>query len=232
MGRYLTDEEANREHIEKLGDKLGPLFHELWNEVAWLYTKWEEYIELFGKTPSRIDLLNQSAPMFFWIVQDSLWENVLLHITRLTDPPISGKKSSGKKNLSIQCLSILVDEEIKEIISKQINNAIEKSNFCRDWRNRHIAHRDLKLAMGEQVKPLIPASRAMVRDALDSIAKVLNTISEYYMKSTIGFDSINGSGGAEDLLYVLDDGIKADIERQKRIKSGKYLPEDFVHRAL
>jgi hypothetical protein len=72
----------------------------------------------------------------------------------------------------------------------------------------------------------------MVRYALESIAKVLNTISEFYMKSTIGFDSINGPGGAEGLLYVLDDGIKADIERQKRIESGKYLPADFVHRAL
>ena len=181
--------------------------------MAWLYTKWGEYVELFGKTPSRIDLLNQSAPIFFRIVQDSLWENVLLHITCLTAPPISGKNSSGRKNLSIQCLSILVDEEIKEIISKQINNAIEKSNFCRDWRNRHIAHRDLKLAIGEQAEPLKPASRAKVSLALESIAKVLNTISEYYMKSAIGFDSINGPGGAEDLLYVLDEGIKADIER-------------------
>ena len=157
MGGHLTAEEVKREHIEKLGDNLGSLFHELWNEVAWLYTKWEEYVELFGKTPSRIDLLNQSAPMFFRIVQDSLWENVLLHIARLTDPP----KSSGKKNLSIQCLSILVDEEIKETISKQITNAKEKTNFCRDWRNRHIAHRDLKLAMGEQVEPLKPARRGM-----------------------------------------------------------------------
>lgn len=229
MGELLTAEEVKREHIKKLGDNLGSLFHELWNEVAWLYTKWEEYVKLFGKTPSRIDLLNKSAPMFFRIIQDSLWENMLLHIARLIDPPIS---PGGKNNLSIQCLYILVDEEIKETISNQITNAKEKTNFCLDWRNRHIAHRDLKLAMGEQAEPLKPASRDMVRHALESIAKVLNTISEYYMKSTTKFDLGNELGGAEDLLYVLDDGIKADIERQKRIESGKYLPQDLVHRAL
>ena len=57
--------------------------------------KWEEYLELFGKTSSRIHLLNQSAPVFFKIVQDSLWENIILHLARLTDPP----KSAGKNNL-------------------------------------------------------------------------------------------------------------------------------------
>jgi hypothetical protein len=228
MNRYLTHDESKRKHIETLGNNLGSLFHELWNEVAWLYTKWGEYVELFGEKSSRIDLLNQSAPMFFRIVQDSLWENVLLHISRLTDPP----KSCGRQNLSIQSLSSLVDENIKIDITDQIKNAIEKSTFCRDWRNRHIAHRDLKLALDDQAEPLTPASRAMIRDALDSIAKVLNTFSEYYLKSTIGFDVISETCGAEDLLYILDDGIKAEAERCKRVKSGGYLPDDLLRRDL
>lgn len=228
MGRHLTAEEVKLEHMEKLGEKLGSLFHELWNEVAWLYTKWEEYVELFGKTPSRIDLLNQSAPIFSRIVQDSLWESVILHIMRLTDRP----KYSDNNNLSIQCLSILVDEEIKETISKQIASAKEKTRICRDWRDKHIAHRDLKLAMGEQAEPLKPVSHEMVRHALESIAKVLNTISEYYMKSEIVFDPINEQGGAESLLYVLDDGVKAYNERRERVEAGKYLPEDLVRRVL
>jgi hypothetical protein len=228
MSRYLTDDKAKHEHIERLGDNLGSIFHELWNEVAWLYIKWGEYVELFGKKPSRIDLLNQAAPMFFWMVQDTFWENVLLHISRLTDP----SKSCGRENLSIQSLSTLVDENIKIAIDNQISDAIAKSSFCRDWRNRHIAHRDLKLALGKQVEPLTPASRAMVGAALDSIAKVLNTISEYYMQSTIGFDMTNEPYGAEDLLYILDDGIKADAERRNRIKSGNYLADDLLHRDL
>lgn len=228
MGRHLTADEVKQEHIEKLGNNLGYLFNELENEVASLYMKWEEYVKLFGKTPSRIDLLNQSAPVFFKIVQDSLWENIILHLARLTDPP----KSAGKKNLTIQRLPELVDTEIKETVSDQITYANEKTGFCRDWRNRHIAHRDLKLAMDDHAEPLKPASRAKIKEALESIARILNTISEYHMKSTIAFDSIVGSGGAEGLLYVLDDGIRADIERRKRIEAGKYLPEDLLHRSL
>lgn len=228
MGRYLTADDVKQKYIEKLGNNLGSLFNELENELASLYMKWEEYVELFGKTPSRIDLLNQSAPVFFKIVQDSLWEDILLHLARLTDPP----KSAGKDNLTLRCLPSLVDVKIMETITNQIIDAEEKTNFCRDWRNRHIAHRDLKLVIDKHAEPLKPASRAKVKDALESFTKILNTISEYYMKSIIAFDSIIGSGGAEELLYVLDDGIKVDVERRKRIEAGKYLPEDLVDRNL
>ncbi len=50
------------------------------------YKHWAHYHELFGTKPSRIDLLNAVAPSFFRTVQDSLFEAVLLHLARLTDP--------------------------------------------------------------------------------------------------------------------------------------------------
>jgi hypothetical protein len=228
MGSHKTADEVKKQHVEKMGDDLGSLFHALWNEVAWLYSKWDEYVELFGTKPSRIELLNKSAPLFFRTVQDSLWADTLLHIARLTDPP----KSAGKSNLTIQRLSGLVDKKVETNVSNLTKIAIEKTAFCRDWRNRRIAHRDLKLAMGEGAKPLEPASRAMVKDALKGIAAVLNAISEYYLDSTIMFDVIKGSFGAVSLLYVLDDGLQAESERRNRIKSGEYRQDDLKARDL
>jgi hypothetical protein len=60
--------------------------------------KWGEYVELFGTKPSRIDLRNRAAGGFFRVVQDGLWEDVLLHVARLTDAPRSG----GRANLTIR----------------------------------------------------------------------------------------------------------------------------------
>ena len=96
-----TPEEARTEHIRVMGEELGSLYDALWQEVAGLHGKWSEYAALFGTRESRVDLLNQAAPYFFRIVQDSLWEDVLLHIARLTDPP----KSAGKSNLTVQCFT-------------------------------------------------------------------------------------------------------------------------------
>jgi hypothetical protein len=87
-----TAEESKRDHVNKMGEALGRQFAELWQEVAHLHAKWLEYVELFGSKPSRIDLLNRAAPAFFRTVQDVFWEDMLLHLSRLTDPPRSGEK--------------------------------------------------------------------------------------------------------------------------------------------
>jgi hypothetical protein len=229
MSKYRTAEEAKRDFIESMGDPLGKLFYALWQELAWLYEKWEEYLVLYGKKPSRIDLLNKAAPLLFRIIQDVLWEDIVLHIARLTDPP----QSAGKANLTIRRIPNLLDDtHIAQALRKLIEIAIQSSEFCRDWRNRHIAHRDLNLVLEKDVVPLKPANRKKIKDALDSIAAVLNAVSGHYEDSETMFDIGEGSGGAVSLLYIIDDGLKAEADRQDRIRRGEYREEDFRKRDL
>lgn len=90
-----------------MGDDLGRLMHELWQEVARLHLHWNEFIGLFGSKASRIELLNQTAPRFFSMIQDLFWSETMLHIARLTDPP----KSMGvHPNLTIRRIAPLMDE--------------------------------------------------------------------------------------------------------------------------
>ena len=162
-------------------------------------------------------------------MQDSLLEDALLHIARLTDPP----KSAGKENLTIRKLPYHIEEEtLTEKVSKLIDVAVEKAEFCRDWRNRHIAHKDLSLAMSAGVKPLKPASRAKIKEALSSISDVLNAISNHYIDSTTRFEGAGGLSGAVSLLYVLDDGLRAQEELNERRKAGNYSVEDYQARDL
>jgi len=229
MSRHRTAEEAKRDSVECMGGPLGKLFHALWQEHAWLYAKWEEYLVLYGTKPSRIDLLNRVAPCFFRIIQDVLWEDIVLHIARLTDP----RKSAGKANLTIRRLPDLVDDSnTAQALRGLISIAIQSSEFCRDWRNRHIAHRDLKLVLEKDIVPLEPANRKKIKDALDSIAEVLNAVSQQYTDSETIFDIGEAPEGALSLLYVIDDGLKAGAERKERMRSGKYRKGDFSPRDL
>lgn len=230
MSDHRTAEEVKQYHAKVLGTDLGALYHALWNELAWLYSKWGEYVELFGTKPSRIELINNAAGHFFRIVQDVLWEDSLLHIARLTDPI----KSAGRENLSIRKLPDLIENDVlKKKVEELIEVAIKKTDFCRDWRNRHIAHKDLGLALSTGAEPLLSASRAKVVDALSSISDVMNAISVHCMDSTTMYEGVGGeSGGALSLLYVLDDGLRAKKELHERLKAGNYQPEDYKSRDL
>jgi len=228
MTRDKTPEETRAEYVGRMGGELGNLYFRLWQELAWLYEKWEQYVALYGTKPSRVDLLNKAAPLFFRIVQDTLWDDVLLHISRLTDPPKSGRRAT----LTIQSLPGLVEKQIGEALSQLVETAKNKAEFCRDWRNRRIAHSDKALALEERAKPLEPASRRGVKLALAALADVLNKVSERYLGSPINFEFPMSSNRAEDLLYVIDDGLKAAAEREDRIRRKEYRKEDLEGRDL
>ncbi|MGZ8401654.1 MAG: AbiU2 domain-containing protein [Methyloceanibacter sp.] len=106
--------------------------------------------------------------------------------------------------------------------------AVKETEFCRDWRNRHIAHRDLDLAITDTAQPLKAASRKQVKDALFSIVNVLNALEAHYMSSTTYFKLGVGAGGAVSLIYILDDGIRADVERMERLRRGEVHEADFA----
>jgi hypothetical protein len=198
-----TAEEARDHYIEKMGQVLGTQFAALWQEIASVHIKWSEYVALYATNPTRVEVLNQAAPAFFRMIQGVLWEDTLLHIARLMDPPVS-LNQKDKANLTIQNLPELVhDSETKKAVTAAVEAAKVASTFCRDWRNRHIAHRDLKVAIDETARPLEPGSKKQVDDVLDGIAKALNIVDAHYADSGSYFKLGQGPGGAVSLLNAL-----------------------------
>jgi len=221
MTRYSSAEEVRKEHLDTLGPDFGPVYHALYNECTLLHIK---YVELYGTKPERINLLNRAAGLFFRVVQDTLWEDTLLNIARLVDPPIS----IGKDNLTVQRLPpLIVDVEFRTEIQGLVNAAVNATAFARDWRNRHIAHRDLTIALEEGPKALSPASRKHVKEALHAVSRVLQRVNEFYFNSEVRFDIIAEPNDAISLLYVIQDGVEAEEQRQQRLREGKIEPDDI-----
>jgi hypothetical protein len=213
-----TAEEARADYERVMGSELGAIYNALWQQLAWLHSKWAEYVDLFGMKESRVSLMNEVAPRFFRLVQDSLWDDVLIHVARLTDPP----KSAGRANLTIQRLPLVVDVAVKAEVEGKIAAALTSCSFARDWRNRRIAHGDYALALDlPGANPLTPTSSQMVREALESLCEVINAVGLHYLDSTNLFDAGPSHYGAASLLYVLDAGLEAERERSARIKAGQ-----------
>ena len=112
---------------------------------------------LFGTNDKRIERLNKSAPNFFRMLQDQQFETNMLHLARLTDSSETGKK----QNLTVCNLPNLVaDQNLKTQLEALVDDVRQRTEFCRDWRNRHFANRDLMPAMQNGgAKPLPAATK-------------------------------------------------------------------------
>lgn len=171
MSSSKSVDEVRADHVKAMGPELGALFHRVSNELIWLCWRWYEYVELVGKSPERLEILNASSPFFFRVVQETLWYETLLGISRLPGPTTT----AGKENLSVRRLMPLISSsELRSEVADLIGDIDAVTAFAMEWRNKYIAHRDFGVAMGKPATSLPAATRAEVEAAIGALADLLN----------------------------------------------------------
>lgn len=219
--------EIEARHVQALGPEFGVVFTHLVNETVWLSDKWREYRSLFMRSENRIALLNQAAGRFFASLDGMLWEDVLLHLCRLTDPT----KVMGHKQLTIRRLpQYLAGVPIAGAVVKLVDEAVSRTEFARDWRNRRIGHHSLARAIDPHARDLAFASPELVTTALVAIGAPLIAVHRHFIDDGLSFDIPGGPGDADDLVAVLDDGLRAREARDERFRRREPLPEDLAPR--
>jgi hypothetical protein len=224
MANEQSSEEIRAEFVDKMGSDIGAKYFVLYNDVVWLHMKWQEYRKLFAKSEGRIDLLNESAATFFYVVQKTLWDDILLHVCRLTD-----KTSAGGKNLTLKRLmDDLEGTSIHSELLAHVADAEQRTIFARHWRNKRLAHRDLSHSLEQSVTPLPGISRANIEDALVSIRSFMNKVHSYFLEREVAFNTVWVTDDAESLIYRLRVARWYEDQRRERHSKGIYLPEDFA----
>jgi hypothetical protein len=220
----MTGDEMKQRNIVAMGETLGRQYTALFQEFASLNLYWKEFIELFGTNDKRIARMNQSAPGFFQMLQEQQFETNMSHLARLTD----SSKSVGKANLTVRTLPELVaDPGLKAELDKHVEDIKQKTEFCRDWRNRRFAHRDLLLAIQDsRAKPLEPATKEKIVAALKAISGILNVMERFYHRGGCDFECIAAHNGANTLLYLLGFGVMGRDKMMERIKKGELSGDD------
>jgi hypothetical protein len=157
VAEELTAEQVLARNVDILGEELGRFYTDLSNECVWIHTLWLEIKGLFSRSQQRVDLLNRTAPYFFYLIQRSMYDNVLLHLARITDPPGAGHK----QNVTVQALPQLISNcATAELIQEQLDKLLDSVAFARQHRNKRIAHIDLAARRGALSQPLEPATDA------------------------------------------------------------------------
>jgi hypothetical protein len=113
------------------------------------------------------------------------------------------------ENLTVRSLPDLVtDQALKDTLTTHVDEVRQKTEFCRDWRNRRFAHHDSKLAIGDgQATPLARATKEQVAEALQSLADLLNVMERHYYKNVCSFKDIAAHNGAATLLHMVGLGV-------------------------
>ncbi len=208
-----TSEEVRNEYLQSMGAELGIHFFELYRKLVELHVIWQQYRQLFGTDDETIRLLNRTAGLFFKIVQDELWDSVLLGISRMTDPPAKGKN----KNLTVLSLPPLIENDALKIeVEKLCEAALAQAKFAREHRNKRIAHQDHDYLTDRSSNPINGVSRALVEDMLDSLRNILNRLDLHFRDSTVMYQSFVDESGARVLVNKLRK-MERLVEEQKKL---------------
>ena len=204
MNPSSNDEEVKAHLIDLMGQDLGEIHHELSVELTWLHVRWSMHRQLFGFSRERFDLLGETAPFFFYVIQGVLWEDLILGIARLIDSP----RSAGNATLTIRALPPLVsDASVRASLDKWIATALRTCAFARDWRNQHLAHRQLDVTLSGALEHLPSAEVEEVENALEALEDVLNFLATAYGESPVIYRLVRyGGGNVDDLIACLERG--------------------------
>jgi hypothetical protein len=150
-------------------------FRLIQDELFTIIAKWRTFIDLYG-AESHVELLNQTAPLFFSIVQDTFVDDVILSIGRLLDPP----KSMGKENLSIAHLIDQIAQagldvlhaEALDLYSSIRADAVQLTTI----RNKRLAHNDLAERQAGSVSLYMGVSRNFIEEKIQRLCDLMNKI--------------------------------------------------------
>lgn len=180
----------------------GPIRKQLWNDLVNLHDAWAQYRFLFHDE-ERVRMLNACARWFFGLTQRLLLRDVILGISRLTDPVQSGKHS----NLVIasHLLDPAVDQHpgLREQLQAMVDDATRIASSIRVHRHKYIAHRDHATALGAEDAPLPGIRSATITEAITAMEDAYNIHGATIHESHASFE-LTPIGGADALVRILE----------------------------
>ena len=167
----------------------------LCQDVAMLHHKWSSYLDLFS-SQENMDLLSNVAQAFFQTIEESLRNDMLMTIWRLSDP----SQTLGRENLS---LATLVGQcSVVPKIEPLLTAFQSAAGSVRLYRNRRLGHNDLDTRIRPHEDPLPGIDRSQIDEILRLASEVLKAIYRHYCNADVDFQAFH-TGGVKDLIYWL-----------------------------
>lgn len=170
-------------------------FEAIDRSVQQIFVRWEIYTQLFDSGGENVALLNASGSYVFFLLQRLLLDDTILALSRLTDPPTTGKH----ENASIRHLIGLVRSSLTPADANEVDvslgNLERHVHNARTHRDKAIVHPDLQHAVGSSSLPDI--SYTELEGAMQELQKLM---------LRLGSGSIRRVGGYRPIIAFGTDG--------------------------
>lgn len=204
----------------RMPNGLNEVYDALCQEVTFLHATCKIFLQLFGHSEKRADLLHMMLPDFSSVIFDVLRNEIVMSLSRLTDP----RCVAGRENLCLRRLT----EHLKKAqfgdlladIERRVKVIEERCKPFRDWRNRQLAHHDWPVAPTYARGPLPGIDREQLEEALGMIADLLNRVLGHFEDSEIRFAGVLLRADGETLVTYLE-----EVEEHRNARLRKYLGE-------
>jgi hypothetical protein len=138
--------------------KFEALYSSTDRSISEVYARWAIYNQLFDSGQENVDLLNKSGSYVFHLLQRLLLDDTILALSRLTDPPKTGRYENASiahlAELATPNLTSLTASEVSSLLASLKNHVVN----AKVHRDKAIAHADLEHATGLAKLPEIAYS--------------------------------------------------------------------------
>ena len=168
------------------------IYDYLWKSIADVSSRWIISKQLFS-SKEVVMMLNQSAPCAFGVFFWSLYDSIILGISRLTDAP----KKSGRNYFTLQNFTAHVGSPISERIKEEIDKHLQDFKPIRDRRDQQKAHSD-------KIAPTITvATRKEIDAAINGLISIMSVIETELGLGHVGYEYTLMLGDGDTLVNTL-----------------------------
>ena len=189
-----------------------PLWESIQQEVIGLHAYWINYRQLFGKTKERYDLLGEVAWAFFYIVDNTLLNDVQIGLSRLGDPASSGKWENATLERLLHELVPVAPPSLTSNLERILATYQDRCKHIRYRRDKELAHSDLGallLSHGHAEGPAIPGpSRHDIEQALEALRDFMNAIDMHFRNTEVAYERFISRSNADEMVFVLKQGLR------------------------
>jgi hypothetical protein len=195
----------------------------LWDELVRLRNISDEFLYLYQGPPDRTELLSRTSPWFFSYVGRLMFAQIILLISKLTDPAVM----NGHRNLTI---SVLLDdpnidrvEGVRDEVEAALLAARALTEPIRVHRHKAIAHLDHDFAIRVRGAELPKLSKALIERCITEMERAYNLVGERIYDTGSSFE-LAALGDAKSLVIALENAKKWKADELRRMREEHGLP--------